>query len=515
MKLIIKGNLLLIFILFTMFSSFIILPVQSAGESKISSGQPNAISIDTVPPGASIYLNGKLLDVKSNGVISKLPEGIHIVKLTLPGYYDFEKYVDISSEGTTYLTYKFEKKENSIRIITNPKGADIYINGLFRGKTDQSLILNAGQTYSINLSLAGYYPYDTTFFLQAKGSLKDIEAIQHDFVALPEFSSIYVSSLPSNADIFIDGNLSGKSNTEIKNVVPGSHNVKLSKYGFDDYQTVVIVALEKRSEVNTTLRPQDGILNIDSTPVKASVYLDGSYVGETPYLVKIPQGKHKVEIKSTAFDDAIREVDLKFEGQTALIELIPSAKSLIILSEKKIEENSRYNPDMARALLDQSRQQLGKNEYVAAYESAKRSGNLAGDVDEDGIPNWLDMQPNVPNNFLYVLPVVVLLLLGGFFIIDWRRCRVTPKIGIVVEGTSKRNDTHVIINLKLNNPYKSVFCSVYIDNIFYEMFDSAGIHRINLGKLPAEIHTISVELFVTQKRYGKSTVIETVDFVIT
>jgi len=503
------------FLLFSLISLLLISPIEAEGESRIGPGQGNTISAITVPTGARIYLNDELLEKESNSLISNVPDGIHIIRFTLSGYYDCEDWIDVSSQGTTYVSCTLEKKENSVRIISNPKGADIFINGVFRGKTDQSLVLNAGQRYLVNLSLPGYYPYSTNFFLKEKSGYNEIEAIYHDFVVLPEFSSIYVISQPSDAEIFIDGNFSGKSNIAIQKITPGSHNIKLRKFGFDDYQTSIVVTQEKRSEVNVTLRPQDGILNVDSTPVKGSVYLDGSYVGDTPYIAKTPQGLHKLEIKSPAFASAMQEIDLIFEGQTLVFELIPLAQSEIALSEKKIAENSKYNPDGARRQLDQSRQQLDRNEYIAALESAKRSGDLAGDVDQDRIPNWLDMQPSVPNNYLYGLPLGIFLLIAGLFFIDWRRCRATAKMNIVIEGTSKRNGTSALVTIRISPPYKNAFCVIELDGKrIPEIIDSDGEHRIMLGKLSPGFHQIFAELDVKKIRYGKTITTDTLDFEI-
>lgn len=61
------------------------------------------ISIDTIPPGASLYLNGKLFPKKSPAIIRDLAPGSYSVKAELPGYRSWEKEITVETEQATAL----------------------------------------------------------------------------------------------------------------------------------------------------------------------------------------------------------------------------------------------------------------------------------------------------------------------------------------------------------------------------------------------------------------------------
>lgn len=499
----------LIFIVFSLF--FVSATAKSNEETNFGTGVRNSITIFTDPPGATIYLDDTLLTKKSNGLIMNVQEGIHTIKLTLPGYYDFEKNIDVYSSGTTYVDHTFEKKENSFRIVSNPKGAEIFIDGVYKGKTDLSLILEVGKQYSIRLSLPGYYSFEKTITLQERVQ-RDIEGIYHDFLPLPENGTLNIRSIPDGAEISLDGISVGTTNKILNTVKPGAHTITLSKYGFDDYFVSFQTSVEKQEELNVTLRPRDGILNIDSHPVKGKVYIDGSYVGDTPYTGKSTQGKHKVEIKSNAFENSVTDIDLNFQGRAIFVELIPLAVSEISVSERKIRENQKFDISRAKSLFDQSKQQLLAEDYVNAYESAQKASKLAEDIDEDGIPNWLDMQPDVANNYLYLLPFLIFLTLGCAFFFDWRKCRIIPDLEIRIEDVYSGKDAMALIKPIVDNQFSNIFCTIYLDNTFFEMEDISGDYRANLGKLEPGKHIVTVELLVKQKRYGKAKIAKTIGF---
>jgi hypothetical protein len=80
------------------------------------------------------------------------------------------------------------------------------------------------------------------------------------FLALKKPSTastrIEVNSVPDGANITLDGRNSGKvTSYTFPNVTPGSHAVKLSKSGYEDFLTTVIVRKGQTAVVNAALIP--------------------------------------------------------------------------------------------------------------------------------------------------------------------------------------------------------------------------------------------------------------------
>jgi hypothetical protein len=67
---------------------------------------------------------------------------------------------------------------------------------------------------------------------------------------------LQVNSVPDGALIYLDGRDTGKlTNHTFSNMTPGSHNVKLTRSGYEDFSTTVIVLKGQTAVVNSTLTP--------------------------------------------------------------------------------------------------------------------------------------------------------------------------------------------------------------------------------------------------------------------
>ncbi len=74
---------------------------------------------------------------------------------------------------------------------------------------------------------------------------------------IPMTGSISVSSAPSGADIYLDGRYKGTTPTTISDIPPGSHVLKLEKYGYKEWLTSVHVTSEVTESITAHLTPAD------------------------------------------------------------------------------------------------------------------------------------------------------------------------------------------------------------------------------------------------------------------
>jgi ligand-binding sensor domain-containing protein len=110
-------------------------------------------------------------------------------------------------------------------IDSNPHGAKIYVNGKNTGKvTPDSLSWMEQSDYSITLKYPLYK--DTTFtFGIEEGKRKEIFV---DYYSNPlMYGKIYCETLPSKAEIYLDGNNTGKLTPyTLEHILPGTHRIK-------------------------------------------------------------------------------------------------------------------------------------------------------------------------------------------------------------------------------------------------------------------------------------------------
>jgi hypothetical protein len=217
-----------------------------------------SISISSIPTNADIYIDGSpQLDgngyqLKTPATISGINPGPHSVTLKLSGYEDYNSPIDgpinIVAGVTTFLSVAMLRSPitiGNISITSNPAGAEIWIDGNNTGKITPNTIIDASiGVHSFILKLPGY-----------NNTIGDINVVggatSYIFAILvplsPTTGAISISSIPQNADIYVNGVLqldingqSLKTPATLMNLVPGSYTIKLKKTGYIDFTSIPI-----------------------------------------------------------------------------------------------------------------------------------------------------------------------------------------------------------------------------------------------------------------------------------
>jgi hypothetical protein len=114
-----------------------------------------------------------------------------------------------------------------------------------------------------------------------------------------------IKSNIEGAEVIIDGKTVGTTPlTEPVVVDPGKHTVKVKKKGYSDFADVITAALGKSTPVAADLLAVAGYLRVTTEDKeKAQVYLDGKFLGDTPYEGEIPIGQHDLEVRRLGYFD--------------------------------------------------------------------------------------------------------------------------------------------------------------------------------------------------------------------
>jgi hypothetical protein len=480
----------------------------SAQDEEIQFGE---ISVSSDPSGASIYLDDVLLDKKTNGFILDVYPGIHTIRLTLPGHHDYEKIISVDSGETTFVFHEFELIVGNLAISSEPEGAEIYLNGYYYGKTNTFLSdLPKGQ-YTIRLSIEGYP--DRTDSIRVEGDTT--VSYFYNFRLMPTTGSIEVTSEPRGAAIYLDGRYQGVTNRILREVQPGVHGVVLEKTGYKNTSAAIEVTAGETAKLFLRLNEEDGMLSIDASPVQADVYIDGGFAGQTPFSGTYPAGQHRVDLRAHGFAEYSEVIRLTHEGHALGAELTPLAPEAIAAAEKKIAANSQYDQTRATRELESAKGLLAREEYVEAYDAALRADALADDIDGDGVPNFIDLQPTVRNTWLYIVSLLVLvgsLLLIGY---DWVRLNPHPRLLLRVESGSDAKSVDLHISVDMDRPYRALICTVSHNDFVVDYISEPGDHRPSLGEIGPGPHTVTVECTVEKIRYGLVRASAALDFELT
>lgn len=117
-----------------------------------------------------------------------------------------------------------------------------------------------------------------------------------------------ITSNPSAANVYLDGNYMGATPYDSPLVDAGSHAVRLSMTGYLDSSQSVEVTRGNTAQLYVELLPVPattvtGTLVLDSTPAGAAVSVDGTYKGTTPLTLQdIPVGSHALKFSLPGYE---------------------------------------------------------------------------------------------------------------------------------------------------------------------------------------------------------------------
>jgi eukaryotic-like serine/threonine-protein kinase len=201
-----------------------------------------AIHIVTDVIGASAYLRDP-----SGSVISQcqtpcnfndlLPDR-YSLEVRKDGYQPVQTALQVKAGDVSDQKFSMELLIKGLFISTQPPGADVFINGAKQsGQTPVNLPLAAGQ-YNLVLRLPGYDPYVGS--VQVKDNvqtrLEDVRLVQrsNSHIAFAD-----VHSNPAGAEIFIDGNSTGKFTPSRVELPVGVHTIMIRLDGYQPAKRTV------------------------------------------------------------------------------------------------------------------------------------------------------------------------------------------------------------------------------------------------------------------------------------
>ncbi|KQC03764.1 MAG: hypothetical protein APR53_00785 [Methanoculleus sp. SDB] len=484
----------------------IIIPA-GAQDEEIKLGE---IAVSSDPPGASIYLNDVLQDKKTNGFILNVYPGIHTIRLTLTGYRDFEQVIGVESGDTTYVYHEFVPAVGTIIVSTLPTGADIYLDDAYYGKTNTAVPNIPAGLHTIRVSLEGYADKSASLYVTDGMST----SFHHNFELVPTTGSLSIKTQPEGAVIYFDGIDRGLSNRVIDGIEPGVHNLTLTMEGFKDWVGTVDISAGTTQYLTLELVGKDGTIIVSSNPSPSDVYIDGVLSGMTPFTGLVSQGEHTVTIRAYGFEDSTFPVRLGYETVSLSVTLTPLAEGAIAAAEAKIAANSNYDQSRAIAELEAAKRYLAQENYTESYEAALRAGRFAEDGDGDGIPNFLDLQPTVKNDVIYILTLLLFILICGGIAGDWIRTNAKPEIRLRIADGADPSDVIIIIDLAVHKPFRGGICTVSYGGKAVEYIPDVGEHEVHLGALPPGVHQVSAEFRIEKLRYGSARTVSMLEFEI-
>ncbi len=189
------------------------------------------ISISSHPEDASILVDDEAL-ATTPGIVEAL-QGERTIQIRKKGYKTWQTTVDIvAGVDQTIDKVVLEKSDGKVSILSTPEGANVRLNGRYRGQTPLELTIAPGVSYQVTLSKAGYEP------LQRKILVQPEEALSLSNTLLPVLGVVRLMVDPDGAELYIDDKPMGNPSQRFS-LTASQHQIRIVKEGYAEYTTKV------------------------------------------------------------------------------------------------------------------------------------------------------------------------------------------------------------------------------------------------------------------------------------
>lgn len=269
--------------------------------------------VTSEPAGAMITLDNGIALGETPRLITDLEvKRLHRLLLQKPGYQS--RPFKIQFAGRTPLVHHETLILDSgvVDVTSEPAGAEVTVNGLVKGRTPciVSDIPKGRATFTV--SLPGYRTEVRELALNAG----DRQKLNLTLAGLP--GTLRLTAVPDGARFYVNDGAEGKGPVTLANLAPGTYKVRCELEGFQSETRDVVLA--NGAVVNEEFRLENimGALEIRTSPVGATVFVDGHVVGTTkssnPDAAKsdvltvpnLAEGEHTVIVRKDGFGEVVR-----------------------------------------------------------------------------------------------------------------------------------------------------------------------------------------------------------------
>lgn len=185
------------------------------------------VDISSEPSGAAVFQGEEKVGVTP--LTLELMEGTHTLSVVADGFKAWDGSIEtVSNEDQSLPTIQLEPANAQLQVNSIPRGANVTVNGRYRGQSPIKLALSPDIDYQIGLSKAGY----GSSVRQVRLSAASSEAITVDLSA--RVGKLTISTWPEEATVYIDGSARGTGSMTL-NLSSAPHRLEVKHDGFQSF----------------------------------------------------------------------------------------------------------------------------------------------------------------------------------------------------------------------------------------------------------------------------------------
>ena len=209
------------------------------------------VRIESEPPGATIFAGDEEVGVTPATI--ELLEGSHEVSLSKEGFSAWDGTVVAAPNVAQQLPLvTLDPADARLIVNTIPRGANVTVNGRYRGQSPITLSLAPDVDYDIGLSKAGYGVTRRSFRLESNAS----ESVTVDLSA--RLGTVTVNVTPADSTVYVDGRARGKGKTTVR-LSSAPHEIEVRRQGHVTWRRTVTPRPGYPQTLTATLRSLEAV----------------------------------------------------------------------------------------------------------------------------------------------------------------------------------------------------------------------------------------------------------------
>lgn len=274
------------------------------------------------PSSAIVKIDGVEVPVEE-GVVTKLVTyGKHNYSVSDPYYKEEQGIINMGKEKQT-LNVSLTPNYGLLFISTTPDhGASVYIDDNLSpaGTTPFQTSKLLKGNHNLRIKLAQYETKDTT--------INVIDGKSDVVIPMsPLYGTVYVTA-PIGCHVYINDEDKG-SNLFKGRLTEGLYKIEARKESYRPYETSIQIHKGETKSVSLSApTPIYGILNVNSRPVGANVFVDGKLMGTTPLILNdVLIGERKVKISKDGFESITKAPNVVEDQKSDIIVALQSIRN--------------------------------------------------------------------------------------------------------------------------------------------------------------------------------------------
>jgi tetratricopeptide (TPR) repeat protein len=239
---------------------------------------------------------------------SLLRYGSYIVQIEKEGYASIKEEVNPGiGRGVKRIKYDLKPNYGALKVSSDPGNAKVVIKNRYTEKScttpceiDQLFAMPS----SIELRIPGYELYKVENTIP-QGNVLDLGTVVFK-------GALKVDSDPSDADVFINDQLKGKTPFQVADLPAKKTKIEIKKKAMGVYIANTGITPNGSTDLGVVTLSKLGTIRIDSKPQGAKVFLDRAQTGITPFSMSdIEPGSHVLRVEYPECSPIERNITLQ------------------------------------------------------------------------------------------------------------------------------------------------------------------------------------------------------------